>query len=68
VRRKMTTLAAIIALLGLSACSAAAPMAPIGLDKKPANSPATIRALTAANPPPAANTQAPGGKDASHER
>lgn len=64
----MTTLAAITALLGLSACSAAAPMAPIGLDKTPANSPATIRALTAANTPQAADPQPSGGKDASDER
>lgn len=64
----MTTLAAIIALLGLSACSAATPMAPIGLDKTPANSPATIRILTAANPPPAADPQPSGVMDAPDER
>lgn len=43
---KLATVAAAILFMCLGGCSTNAPMAPIGLDKYPANDMATIRALT----------------------
>ena len=44
--QRFATVAAAILFMCLGGCSTNAPMAPIGLDKYPANDMATIRALT----------------------
>lgn len=64
---KLATAAAIL-LMCLGGCSANAPMAPIGLDKYPANGMATIRALTGSDTAAAAGRQQNSRKDSNDGR